>query len=404
MVIRVSKPEFNLRDKLTQLDRPVGAFGSQMLESSNKNEAAHMIGLGRKNLIINGGFNINQRKYSSRTTASGNGSLYNFTGGRNEYTFDQWYLNNNTTGVYTAQVTSATPYPPECSQYLELACTTTDASLGTTQYAQLSYNVEGYDLQQTGWGTRHAKPLTLSFYHRHSSAGTYGGVLRNAAANYNFVFEYTQTAEDVWEKAVIHIHPETTQSWDNTNGVGLRLSFSFCNGASHITSNIGKWHSGTYYHTSNRQMNFMNNTNNRMRFTAIQLEVGRDATPFEYLPMQTQMALCQRYYWEWGNESNSSNGPGRWVGSGNGATTPLFGILFPHEMRAGPTITPRYSGSFNVYQGSSTSAQTSFTSTTTSPTSARININGPSGHGTSPAWVDIGSGGSQLILTFSAEL
>ena len=136
----------------------------------------------------------------------------------------------------------------------------------------------------------------------------------------------------------------------------------------------------------------------------MQLEVGRDATPFEYLPIQTQMALCQRYYWEWGNESNSSNGPGRWVGSGNGATTPLFGILFPHEMRAGPTITPRYSGSFNVYQGGSSSSQTSFTSTTTSPTSARININGPSGHGTSPAWVDMGTGGSQLILTFSAEL
>ena len=70
-----------------------------------------------------------------------------------------------------------------------------------------------------------AKPLTLSFYHRHSMSGTYGGVLRNAGANYNFVFEYTQTAADVWEKAVIHIHPETTQSWDNTNGVSLRISF-----------------------------------------------------------------------------------------------------------------------------------------------------------------------------------
>ena len=404
MAIRVSKPEFNLRDKLTQLDRPVGAFGSQMLESPNRNEAAHMIGLGRRNLLINGGFNINQRKYSSRVSSSGNGSLYNITGGISEYMFDGWNINNNTTGVFTAQNLSATPYPPECSKYLELACTTVDTSLGSTQYAQVAQQIEGYTFQQAGWGTRHAKPLTLSFYHRHSMSGTYGGVLRNAGANYNFVFEYTQTAADVWEKAVIHIHPETTQSWDNTNGVGLRLSFSFCNGASHITSNIGKWHSGTYYHTSNRQMNFMNNTNNRMRFTAIQLEVGRDATPFEYLPMQTQMALCQRYYWEWGNESNSSNGPGRWVGSGNGGTTPLFGILFPHEMRAGPTITPRYSTSFNVYQGSASSAQTSFASTTTSPTSARININGASGHGTSPAWVDMGSGGSQLIITFSAEL
>ena len=60
-------------------------------------------------------------------------------------------------------------------------------------------------------------------------------------------------------------------------------------------------------------------------------EVGRDATPFEYLPMQTD-ALCQRYYWEWGNESNSSNAC-RWVGSGNGKP-PHFWILFPHEMRA----------------------------------------------------------------------
>ena len=138
MVIRVSKPEFNLRDKLTQLDRPVGAFGSQMLESPNRNEAAHMIGLGRRNLLINGGFNINQRKYSSRTSSSGNGSLYNVTGGISEYMFDGWNINNNTTGVFTAQNLSAVPLPPECSQYLELACTTTDTSLGSTQYAQVA--------------------------------------------------------------------------------------------------------------------------------------------------------------------------------------------------------------------------------------------------------------------------
>lgn len=61
----------------------------------------------------------------------------------------------------------------------------------------------------------------------------------------------------------------------------------------------------------------------------VQLEKGSTATSFDYRPYGTELALCQRYYWKGGNAC---------IGIFNGTTTARFGVLFPVEMRASPTI------------------------------------------------------------------
>ena len=111
MVIRVSKPEFNLREKLTELDHPVGTHGSQIMKSRTISETANLVGVNRKNLLINGDFRVNQRG-GTRTLGANN---------NNGYGVDQWYFHNNTNGTYTASVSSASPNPPEVYHYLELA-------------------------------------------------------------------------------------------------------------------------------------------------------------------------------------------------------------------------------------------------------------------------------------------
>ena len=53
MAIRVSKPAFNLREKLSELDKPIGLKGSELMKSETSKEARDLIGTRNKNLFIN---------------------------------------------------------------------------------------------------------------------------------------------------------------------------------------------------------------------------------------------------------------------------------------------------------------------------------------------------------------
>ena len=67
MTVRVSKPEFNLREKLSELDKPSGLKGNELLRSDTTQEARDLVSAGRRNLVINGAMNLAQRGTSSTT-------------------------------------------------------------------------------------------------------------------------------------------------------------------------------------------------------------------------------------------------------------------------------------------------------------------------------------------------
>ena len=67
MTVRITKPEFNLREKLSELDKPYGLKGNELLRSETSQEARGLIGAGRKNLIINGAMQVAQRGESTTT-------------------------------------------------------------------------------------------------------------------------------------------------------------------------------------------------------------------------------------------------------------------------------------------------------------------------------------------------
>ena len=96
MVVRVSKPEFNLREKLSELDKPVGTHGNEILKSNSLQETCAIVGSGRRNFVINGGFEIWQRGLSWDS--------FNST----RYTADRWLQ-------YAASVKSLKPFS-SCSR------------------------------------------------------------------------------------------------------------------------------------------------------------------------------------------------------------------------------------------------------------------------------------------------
>ena len=54
MTVRITKPEFNLREKISELDKPVGLKGSELMRANTVQESRDLIGAGRKNMVING--------------------------------------------------------------------------------------------------------------------------------------------------------------------------------------------------------------------------------------------------------------------------------------------------------------------------------------------------------------
>jgi len=61
MAINVTKPSVNLREKLNELETNKGLKGNEILQAETAQEVRSLIGAGRKNLIINGGFDVWQR-------------------------------------------------------------------------------------------------------------------------------------------------------------------------------------------------------------------------------------------------------------------------------------------------------------------------------------------------------
>ena len=77
-------------------------------------------------------------------------------------------------------------------------------------------------------------------------------------------------------------------------------------------------------------------------FSAIQVEPGTVATPFEHRSYGQELALCQRYYYQPGSSYTEQS-----YGTGAGANT-FTQIYFPTQMRANPTITAAWSGGVNA--------------------------------------------------------
>jgi protein associated with RNAse G/E len=71
MAVKFTKPEINVREKLAELEKPSGIAGEAMLRAETPQEQQALIGVGRRNMIINGDFQVWQRgtSFSSGFTA-----------------------------------------------------------------------------------------------------------------------------------------------------------------------------------------------------------------------------------------------------------------------------------------------------------------------------------------------
>jgi hypothetical protein len=270
-----------------------------------------------KNRIINGAMVIDQRNAGASVTPV-TGTQY--------YGVDRFGFNISQSSKFSSQQNAGSITPPSgFSNYLGITSLSA-YSIVSTDYFQLLHRVEGYNVADLGWGTANAKTVTINFLIYSSLTGTFAASVRNAPTyDRSYVFNYTVNTANTWEQKTITIVGDTTGTWGKTSGAGLELVLSLGAGST-FNGTAGSWASGSAFSTSGA-VNIVANNSATFYITGVQLEVGTNATGFEYRQYGTELALCQRYYCYRVNDITLNSTYGT-------ASYP-----FKVSMRAAPTVT-----------------------------------------------------------------
>ena len=307
MTVRIAKQPVNIREKLSELERPIGLKGSELMRSETAQEARELVGAGRKNLIINGAMEVAQRGTS--VTGKTDSAAY--------LTVDR-FANHSSGATYDSSQEEVTNggmsgLPIKFKKYFKFSVTTGANNAGIWQTIENVRTVQGEH--------------TFSFYAR--GVNPAGGVLEvdsrqwfNGSAEVDTLLG-TFRLTDTWQRFTFTFTPPSLSG-----------------------KTIG---SNSYYRLFIRQPNADNSTNAwHIDTTGWQLEVGKNATEFEHRSYGEELALCQRYYYEYpkGNTYNIIAN-----GLANTTTNALFHFQYPVPMRSAPVVAT--SGNWQVIDGQS---------------------------------------------------
>lgn len=289
MTVRVNKSSFNIREKLSELGRKFGLKGSELMAAETAQEAGALLGVGRRNFIMNSKFDIDQRF---------GGSQANHTSGSKKL-MDRWSTYTNLSN-HSSNYDIVADAPVDAGIYRSVRITAATASTySTNQEYQFRQKFEGYDVKRFGWGTSGAKYSTVSFWVKSSIAGKYGLTaffFGASGADRRFVGEYHINSANTWEYKTVTIPPLTesiNQVNYEANASGM-LMWSL--GAhSNYQGTPGKWYS-TYKVDPTGSVPFFATNGATFYLTGVQWELGKVATQLEHRSYGEELALCQRYY------------------------------------------------------------------------------------------------------------
>ena len=249
MTIYADKPAVNVKERLGEVDKPSGVAGEALLRADTTRQQQELLGIGRRNIVMNGGFDVWQRGNS--VTKAGNSY--------NNFTADRWsaYF----AGTYTQQRTTL-PNGDYVNYFRGV--------LGTTSSNRINLN----HFIENGNSIMSGKYVTVSFWLACDQPGSEVNVKLQTTSGTNFS-SYTQIAnkyiktEQDWKKYEITFHCSNDLGNNSARPHGL-LEFD---------GSDAQWPNGSTF-----------------EIAQVQIEIGRASTPFEHRSYGEELALCQRYY------------------------------------------------------------------------------------------------------------
>ena len=320
MAVKVTKPKVNIRQKLTELDIPKGAHGTQLVASRSAAETFDIVRADRKNLLYNGEMQINQR-----------GNVTGVTG--NQYGGpDRWKAMIASAGTWSISQDGDVPMNQGFARSLKLDCTTSRATLAAGSGLSIAQYLEGYDVAHLAWGTPEAKDLTLSFWLKvdNGVSGTFVILVRNHGSGKLLNRQVRLNREGGWNYYVVNIPADKAGafSYGNTKQLEIKFTFEAGSNAGGGASGGSMLHQWLAFHNAHTgvgcDLRLANSTGNNLWLTGVQLEAGNEPTTYDHRSYGEELRLCQRYFEKY-TASGGNSGRGPQVGAYN--STRYFGYI-----------------------------------------------------------------------------
>ena len=354
MTVRVTKPEFNLREKLTELDKPTGLKGSELMRSETTQEARDLVSAGRKNLIINGAMQIAQRA----TSVSAQSFSTPVTP-----VCDRWQFRSSNLDQANFDVSQQTDAPKGvCTKSIKVDVNAAETTLGANEQFWIAQTIEAQNCSDLGFGDLGASDLTISFYVKSNVVGTYSMYLYSQDPNRSISRTYTIDTAGFWERKVIHIPGDTDgNAINHDNGIGIKIYWHLLAGSDYQSSSATHWqtHNGNataYGH----EVNIASSTSNYWQLTGVQVERGSNATEFENRNFAEEFELSRRYFQQIKpGSAYMTFGVGFTYGTQSDGNS-ILQLTLPTPMRSNPSFS--YLGTLSQYYEPHNATQQSITS------------------------------------------
>ena len=316
MTVNISKPSINIREKLSELDKPSGIAGEAVLRADSVQDVRDSINAGRRNLIINGGFDVWQRGTS---IARGSGNTY--------HSADRFLAYTNSAGN-----ARSTDVPSESPHTYSMKVDDFTGSFIIDQLMEVPTGTvgpfkAGTNITISYWakGTTHVKLMNRLMFRQS------GGSSTNEVSPAG-LYDHTKSnsLSSSWQK----FSQTYTMPAGVTVGSGiqaLNLSIRSSDGVSAVISPAAA---------------------DEIFITGIQVELGSVATDFEHRSYGEELALCQRYCYVIGHPSQVI-----YLGTGSMYTSTAvnLSVPLPVQLRStSPSFTRVTNGTgnwLNVYVG-----------------------------------------------------
>ena len=281
--------------------------------------------LSNRNLVINGDMRIDQRNNGSSVSPST--AAVTFVCDR--FLFEQGGVPSN-----ASTIQRVTDSPDDFFNSIKF--TRGSASFNSSGWTAFNQRIEGLLLSQFAWGTSSAKPVTLSFWVKSTTTGTYSlNMTHYDGSNERWnVQEYNINSANTWEYKTLTFIGDSSYGFGSGGTSGwMRLYW-------HIGGDSGSAGATTFNtwggavaanRASTNQVNLYDVSGATFQITGVQLETGSVATPFEHRSYNDQLTRCQRYYTRYDHSSGGMglNAPGYY----NTSSIIFNRISFPTPMR-----------------------------------------------------------------------
>ena len=309
----------------------VGPTGITTVTTVNTTNLVNATPLSHRNKVINGGMMISQRNGTSSVQLSAT----------EFYIVDRFKNDTGSSFDMKADASQVTDHPIGFSNAIKIQCDGVSTPSGSHN-GGISTFLEGLDVQDFGFGSSGAQPITVSFYAKSASANsgqTFGFMLGyQGVSNGRTKQTRSFTVTDTWQRFEFTFEPNGASQSDgivNTSAYGLQLFWSLAVGSDDAVSEITTWTASSPLVGVSGQSNLFDTVSNQFFLTGVQCEVGRVATPFEHRSHGDELRRCQRYFFNvTGDNQQRTNIPA----FANSTTSLRAMVSFPTPMRATPTF------------------------------------------------------------------